>query len=91
MYAQRPFGLLAREIQRHSGLESLPLVLLSSLGRRREDLDVDVAFARHLTKPIKASQLYETLVAVLGPRSGATADQRAPSPQSDGGPAAPTP
>jgi CheY-like chemotaxis protein len=83
--------MLAREIQRHVGLETFPLVLLSSLGRRREDLDINVAFAGHLTKPIKASQLYEMLVKVLGTNSGAAARERAPSPERDGRPAARAP
>ena len=57
---------LAREIRRVRDAASLPLVLLTSLGRRRDDLEADVEFAAYLTKPIKASQLYEALIAVLG-------------------------
>jgi CheY-like chemotaxis protein/HPt (histidine-containing phosphotransfer) domain-containing protein len=41
-------------------------VMLTSLGRRREDVDAGVDFAAHLTKPIKASQLYESLMKVFG-------------------------
>ena len=71
--------MLARAIQRHLDGETLPLVLLTSVGRRRDDLDSSVAFAGHLTKPIKASQLYEALVLALGTGSRAAVVQRAPS------------
>jgi PAS domain S-box-containing protein len=57
---------LAREIRRYRDARVLRLVMLTSLGRRREDADGGVDFAAQLTKPIKASQLYETLVSVLG-------------------------
>jgi CheY-like chemotaxis protein/HPt (histidine-containing phosphotransfer) domain-containing protein len=57
---------LAREIRRYRDARVLPLVMLTSLGRRSEDLDEGVAFAAQLTKPIKASQLYEALMSVFG-------------------------
>jgi PAS domain S-box-containing protein len=57
---------LAREIRLLRDEASLPLVLLTSLGRRREDLEAGVQFAAYLTKPIKSSQLYEALVGVFG-------------------------
>ena len=57
---------LAREIRRYRDGRVLPLVMLTSLGRRREDVDAGVDFAAHLTKPIKASQLYEALMSVCG-------------------------
>jgi PAS domain S-box-containing protein len=43
---------------------SLPLVMLTSLGPREAD-PVGIEFAAWLTKPIKASQLYNVLVGVL--------------------------
>jgi PAS domain S-box-containing protein len=55
---------LAREIRRHRDAERLPLILLTSLGRR-EETD-DGLFAAHLTKPIRPSQLYDALLDVLG-------------------------
>jgi PAS domain S-box-containing protein len=70
--------MLAREIQGRLGIKTLPLVLVTSLGRRGADRDPSVVFAGHLTKPIKASQLYETLAAVLGAETGAAAEHRAP-------------
>lgn len=66
---------LAREIQRLRPGARLPLVLLSSLGpHKREAAAGGARFAAHLTKPVKQSQLYNTLVEVLardahGPRA----------------------
>jgi PAS domain S-box-containing protein len=60
---------LGREIRRYRDARDLPLVMLTSLGRRREDVDAGVGFAAHLTKPIKASQLYEALMRVFGEMS----------------------
>ena len=57
---------LAREIRRLRDATSLPLMLLTSLGRRREDLEAGVEFDAYLTKPIKSSQLYEALVSIFG-------------------------
>ncbi len=55
---------LAQEIRRcHPGL-SLPLIMLTSLGRR-EDTGSSI-FAAQLSKPIKQAQLYSALVNVLG-------------------------
>ena len=56
---------LAREIRRHRSAERLPLVLLTSLGRREDTPDAAL-FAAHLTKPIRPSQLYNSLLEVLG-------------------------
>jgi CheY-like chemotaxis protein/HPt (histidine-containing phosphotransfer) domain-containing protein len=55
---------LAREIRRSRAGRALPLVMLTSLGRR--DVDEGVDFVAQLTKPIKASQLYEVLMRVFG-------------------------
>jgi PAS domain S-box-containing protein len=60
---------LAREIRRYRDARVLRLVMLTSLGRRSDDVDADVEFAARLTKPIKASQLYETLLSVVGEMS----------------------
>ena len=51
---------LAREIRRRRDARELPLLLLTSLGRPRE-LRSAKEFAAQLTKPIKASQLYNAL------------------------------
>jgi PAS domain S-box-containing protein len=57
---------LAREIRRYRDARALRLVMLTSLGRRREDVDAGADFAAQLTKPIKASQLYEALISAFG-------------------------
>jgi CheY-like chemotaxis protein len=54
---------LAREIRARR--PAMPLVLASSLGRR-EIGDDDKLFAAHLLKPIRQSQLLDTLVGVCG-------------------------
>jgi PAS domain S-box-containing protein len=76
---------LARKIRRYRHGRVLPLVMLTSLGRRTEDVDAGVDFAAYLTKPIKASQLYEALMSVFGEISeemrpvGASVGRGAPS------------
>ncbi len=57
---------LAREIRRYRDTDALPLVRLSSLGRRADDREARGEFAAILAKPIKASQLYEAVAAVVG-------------------------
>ena len=63
---------LAQEIRRLRDERILPLVMSTSLGRRVEDSDAGVHAAAQLTKPIKASQLYEALLKVFGDVSGQT-------------------
>jgi signal transduction histidine kinase/CheY-like chemotaxis protein len=53
---------LARQIRARNA--TLPLVLFSSLGRREVGED-DKLFAAYLTKPIRQSQLFDTLVGLL--------------------------
>ncbi|HEY1522798.1 MAG TPA: GAF domain-containing protein [Solirubrobacteraceae bacterium] len=55
---------LAGEIRSRSSEHGLPLVLLTSLGRLPEDQLAGV-FSAQLAKPLKASQLYNTLLHVL--------------------------
>ena len=53
---------LAHEVRRLR--PALPLVLFSSLGRREVD-DVDHLFSAHLGKPLRQSQLFDTLAGLL--------------------------
>jgi CheY-like chemotaxis protein len=53
---------LARQMRRRR--PDMPLVLASSLGRR-EAGDTEGLFTAHLSKPVRQSQLYDTLVGVL--------------------------
>jgi PAS domain S-box-containing protein len=59
---------LGREIRQLSAHDDMPLVMLTSLGRREEAVDA-VGFAAFLHKPSKASSLYNTLVDVLDQRA----------------------
>jgi PAS domain S-box-containing protein len=61
---------LAREIRRTRPPSALPLVILTSLGRRDENLDADLGLAAYLTKPVKASHMFETVTAALSGRPG---------------------
>jgi PAS domain S-box-containing protein len=56
---------LAGEIRRHRDAEALPLVMLTSLGRPDEKSS-EAGFAAYLTKPIKPSHLYDTLLELFG-------------------------
>jgi GAF domain-containing protein/DNA-binding response OmpR family regulator len=56
--------MLAREIRKLREAQFLPLVLFTSLGRRENDHDM-TNFAAFLSKPIKPSQLFDTLVSVF--------------------------
>jgi PAS domain S-box-containing protein len=63
---------LASAIRALPGRAPLPLVLLTSLGRREEDM-ASGNFAACLTKPVKAALLYDTLIHTLGGSRGAGA------------------
>jgi CheY-like chemotaxis protein len=54
---------LARRIKRER--PALPLVLFSSLGGRATEADATL-FAGYLTKPVRQSQLFDTMVSILG-------------------------
>ncbi|WP_129626500.1 response regulator [Candidatus Oscillochloris fontis] len=58
---------LAEMIHSTPATSDIPLILLTSLGRRIEDI-ANGNFATSITKPIKAAQLYQTLLAILGKR-----------------------
>ena len=55
---------LAREIRRRPATAALPLVAFTSLGRREPGAEA-VGFAAYLNKPLKASQMYDTLMGVF--------------------------
>ncbi|HZI82705.1 MAG TPA: GAF domain-containing protein, partial [Casimicrobiaceae bacterium] len=71
---------LARAIRERS--TALPLVLFSSLGRR-EAGDVENLFTAHLTKPIRQSQLYDTLVGLFAQETPKAAPAAAASARLD--------
>jgi PAS domain S-box-containing protein len=55
---------LAVKIQKIRGIETLPLVMLSSMGQW-ESKHSNVELSAYLTKPVKASQLFDTLISVF--------------------------
>ena len=55
---------LARAIRKHRSESELPLLLLTSLGRLPQ-LQSEGLFSAQLAKPLKASQLYNTLLQLL--------------------------
>ncbi|MCP5094776.1 MAG: response regulator, partial [Chloroflexi bacterium] len=56
--------ILAGEIQKLRNKQTLPLVMLSSIGGR-EDVKGDAHFSAFLTKPVKQQLLFETLMDVF--------------------------
>ena len=63
----------------------LPMVLFSSLGRRESD-DTEGVFRAYLAKPLRQSQLFDTLVSLLSREVVKTAPATAPAkPQMDPG------
>ncbi len=58
---------LAREIRSLPGGKTLPLVILTPLGRQEKEQQVEELNATLLYKPIKQSQLYDVLVGILAP------------------------
>ena len=61
---------LAREFRRRRSRKELPLLLLTSLGRLPQDVAGD-DFDTQLSKPVRASQLYNALVLLLADDDGA--------------------
>jgi CheY-like chemotaxis protein len=55
---------LAKEIRKYRSEEELPLMMLTSMGRTKVRAD-DVPVAAFLSKPIKPSNLYETLMGIF--------------------------
>lgn len=57
---------LASEIRQYRDSKSLPLVMLTSVYRRRAAIEASgIEFAAYLTKPLKPSQLYNALADIL--------------------------
>jgi CheY-like chemotaxis protein/HPt (histidine-containing phosphotransfer) domain-containing protein len=58
--------MLARKMRQYQHAKTLPLIMLTSLGQQREIMQIDeIDFAAFLTKPIKASQLYNVIVGIF--------------------------
>jgi PAS domain S-box-containing protein len=74
---------LAREIRSRRDERELPLLLVTSIGRRRQVSAEAENFAAQLAKPLKASQLHDALATVLAARGE---DRDAAGAASDGKP-----
>jgi PAS domain S-box-containing protein len=70
--------MLAREIQAALGTGAFPILLLTSLGSGIRERGWGAVFAGQVAKPIKASQLYDSLVRVVGGGTGAAPADGAP-------------
>ena len=57
-------AMLAQSIKKLPGKKKLPLVLLSSFGRR-ESPEISLLFSAQLTKPVRPSILFETMLSVF--------------------------
>jgi signal transduction histidine kinase/CheY-like chemotaxis protein len=64
---------LAQEIRKKPGGRQLPLVFLSSLGRRESGAD-DLEIAAFLTKPLKPSALFNVLAGIFHSKQAPIAD-----------------
>ena len=73
---------LAREIRKLPNGNKLPMVMLTSLGLReiKED-DVDNLFSAYMSKPVKQSQLLNTVLGILGEK--VQIKKAAPKPELD--------
>ncbi len=69
---------LAAEIRRQRDPRALPIVFFSSLGRREADAD-EIEPAAYLMKPLKPSQLLDTLVGVFAGRTAGPTPTAEPS------------
>jgi CheY-like chemotaxis protein/anti-sigma regulatory factor (Ser/Thr protein kinase) len=61
---------LAQEIRKHPSAAETPLIMLTSLGRKPEGAD-KLGFSAFLSKPIKPSQLYNSVCEALAKRPSA--------------------
>lgn len=56
---------LAREIRKLNAGKDLPIIILTSMGRKESTAYDDLNLSAFISKPIKQAQLYETLVSVF--------------------------
>jgi two-component system sensor histidine kinase/response regulator len=67
---------LGEKIKADPALKETKLVMLTAWGQRGDAAEVaTIGFSAYLTKPIKGSQLYECLVAVLGNTAGSIGNE----------------
>jgi CheY-like chemotaxis protein/HPt (histidine-containing phosphotransfer) domain-containing protein len=71
---------LAHEVRKWRGPEQMPLVLLTSIGRR-EPAPECLRLAAVLNKPIKQSQLFDILVSVFAQQASVGREERVAAPE----------
>lgn len=63
-------AMLAKEIRNHFSAESLPIILLTSVGKKEYSKELEqLEISAFLTKPIKHNQLYETILSLFTEKS----------------------
>jgi len=65
---------LTSEIRKLRDAQTMPLIMLSSLGQR--EVGMEDAYNAYLTKPVKASQLYNILIGIMGMEVAPTAEEK---------------
>jgi CheY-like chemotaxis protein/HPt (histidine-containing phosphotransfer) domain-containing protein len=73
---------LAAEIGRVRPASQLPIIMLSSIGQQ-ETQGIQTELAAYLLKPVRASQLYNTLLGIFGVDQAAALDAELARPQLD--------
>ncbi|NWF90092.1 MAG: response regulator, partial [Ignavibacteriaceae bacterium] len=69
--------MLAKEIRQLYSSSSLPIIILTSVGKKEFSLDTDsLNISAVLTKPIKHNQLYDTIISVLADSEKRTYNKR---------------
>jgi len=68
---------LGKKIKADPGLKDTIMIMLTSIGERGDAAHMlEVGFAAYLTKPIKQSQLYDCLAAVVGKKVNVVAEEK---------------
>ncbi len=80
--------MLALEIRRQKSKKELPLIMLTSMGQREGQLPQDL-FNNYLTKPVKPSILFNTLLTLLADKPAQHIQQERPTFNPDFGKAFP--
>ncbi len=70
--------MLTRELRKLKNGKNLPIILLTSLGRREGDAD-GLGFAAYLAKPLKPSSLLDALAGVFSPHRTAQESGKIPT------------
>ena len=74
-------GMLAKEIREIYSASSLPIIMLTSVGKKDYSKDLEtVEISAFLTKPIKHNQLYETILSLFNEKSKPSSKRQKPFP-----------